>query len=335
MAIAAGPRRAAGAGRRDRRSSTLVVRRRSSSTTSPASSRAPREGEGLGNRSSPRSARPTRSATSSAATPTPASPIPTASRPARRHRDDRDRADARRPRAGRAAARAGHQAGAVAATRRRSPSATGSSGWSRRSAAGEPVRSVPVPDAAADGPRQLAGADLEADPLRRQRRRGRRRAARRRSSRTPRRSAPAWSRSAPGSRASWPSSTPSRGGGDARVATGSRSSGLGRLVRAAYDLLELITFFTAGEARRRSPGSLRRGSTAWEAAGHDPHRDPGRLRQGRGDRLAASWSSAAATRPARDRGLLRIEGRDYVVAGRRRDHDQGLERSRPRFSLSL
>ena len=62
---------------------------------------------------------------------------------------------ARRPRAGRAPARAGGQAGALAATRRRSPSATGSSRSSRRSAPGRPVRSVPVPDAAADAPRKL------------------------------------------------------------------------------------------------------------------------------------------------------------------------------------
>ena len=43
-------------------------------------------------------------------------------------------------------------------------------------------------------------------------------------------------------------------------------SGLARLVRAAYDLLELITFFTAGEDKEAVARPLRRGSTAWESA---------------------------------------------------------------------
>ena len=73
--------------------------------------------------------------------------------PGARHRPDRDRAAGRRPRAGRAPARAGDQAGAARATRRRSPSRPGSSRWSTRSAPGTPVREVPVPDAAAEAPR--------------------------------------------------------------------------------------------------------------------------------------------------------------------------------------
>ena len=127
--------------------------------------------------------------------------------PRRRHRADRDRAARRRPRAGRAPARAGDQAGPLAATRRRSPSGTGSSRWSRRSAPGRPVREVPVPEAAADAPRRLfaltskpilyvANVDEGVDEVP-DGGRGARRAA----------PAPARSRSRPGSRPSSASST--------------------------------------------------------------------------------------------------------------------------------
>ena len=207
--------------------------------------------------------------------------------------------------------RPGRQAGASPATRRRSPSATGCRRSSRRSPpAARPARCRfprPRPTRLA----QPAGADHEADPLRRQRRRGRRRGAARRSPPTPPRSAPGWSRSAPGSRASWPSSTPSEAE-EMRESYGVEGSGLARLVRAAYDLLDLITFFTAGEDKEAVARPLRRGATAWRRRARStprswkpsskPRRSAGR-----------SWSSAAATSPARDKGLLRIEGRDYVV----------------------
>src|SRR5262249_36701423 len=52
-----------------------------------------------------------------------------------------------------------------------------------------------------------------------------------------------------------------------RESYGVEGSGLARLVRAAYDLLDLITFFTAGEDKEAVARPLGRGSTAWEAAG--------------------------------------------------------------------
>ena len=52
-----------------------------------------------------------------------------------------------------------------------------------------------------------------------------------------------------------------------RESYGVEGSGLARLVRAAYDLLELITFFTAGEDKEAVARPLRRGATALEAAG--------------------------------------------------------------------
>ena len=80
-----------------------------------------------------------------------------------------------------------------------------------------------------------------------------------------------------------------------RESYGVEGSGLARLVRAAYDLLDLITFFTAGEdkeavARPAAPRRHRAGG-----GGHDPHRDHGSLRQSRGRRLGAA---------GRDRRLL-------------------------------
>ena len=52
-----------------------------------------------------------------------------------------------------------------------------------------------------------------------------------------------------------------------RESYGVEGSGLARLVRAAYDLLELITFFTAGEDKEAVARPLHRGATALEAAG--------------------------------------------------------------------
>ncbi|MBW8060655.1 MAG: redox-regulated ATPase YchF [Solirubrobacterales bacterium] len=97
-----------------------------------------------------------------------------------------------------------------------------------------------------------------------------------------------------------------------RESYGVEGSGLARLVRAAYDLLELITFFTAGEGKEAVARPLARGSTAWEAAGtiHTEIQDAFVKAE------AIGWEElveCGGYAPARDRGLLRIEGRDYVV----------------------
>jgi len=97
-----------------------------------------------------------------------------------------------------------------------------------------------------------------------------------------------------------------------RGSYGIEGSGLARLVRAAYDLLGLITFFTAGEGKEAVARPLRRGATAWEAAGtiHTEIQDAFVKAEAIGwDQLVECGGYAAA----RDRGLLRIEGRDYVV----------------------
>jgi len=97
-----------------------------------------------------------------------------------------------------------------------------------------------------------------------------------------------------------------------RAELGVAESGLDRMVRAAYSLLDLISFFTAGPGVEARAWSLRRGGTAWDAAGKI-HTD---IQEGfvkaeviPWDRLLECGGYAAA----RDRGLLRIEGRDYVM----------------------
>jgi ribosome-binding ATPase len=93
---------------------------------------------------------------------------------------------------------------------------------------------------------------------------------------------------------------------------GVEGSGLARLVRAAYELLELITFFTAGEGKEAVARPLGRGSTAWEAAGtiHTEIQDAFVKAEAIGWEQLVECGGYTA---ARDRGLLRIEGRDYIV----------------------
>jgi GTP-binding protein YchF len=84
-----------------------------------------------------------------------------------------------------------------------------------------------------------------------------------------------------------------------------------RLVRAGYELLGLITFFTANENECRAR-SLRRGATAVEAAAR-VHSD---MARGfiRAEVVSASDLLAAGSyQVARERGLVRTEGRDYLV----------------------
>ncbi len=97
-----------------------------------------------------------------------------------------------------------------------------------------------------------------------------------------------------------------------RASYGVKGSGLARLVRSAYELLELITFFTAGEDKEAVARPLRRGATAWEAAGtiHTEIQDAFVKAEVVGWQALVECGGYAG---ARERGLLRIEGRDYVV----------------------
>jgi ribosome-binding ATPase len=92
----------------------------------------------------------------------------------------------------------------------------------------------------------------------------------------------------------------------------SGESGLERLVRAAFSLLRLIAFFTAGEAKPAQSWHLRKGGSAWEAAG-EIHSD---IQKGFVRAEVIGWRElveAGGYAGARDRGSLRLEGRDYVM----------------------
>jgi GTP-binding protein YchF len=93
---------------------------------------------------------------------------------------------------------------------------------------------------------------------------------------------------------------------------GIERSGLERLIRATFELLELITFFTADAGKEAMARTLRRGGTAYDAAGR-VHTD---LQRAFVRAEVIAWDElvdAGGYAPARDRGTLRIEGRDYVV----------------------
>ena len=92
-----------------------------------------------------------------------------------------------------------------------------------------------------------------------------------------------------------------------RESYGVEGSGLARLVRGAYDLLELITFFTAGEDKEAVARPLRRGATALEAAG-TIHTE---IMEAFIKAEVVGWEQLVATggySQARDKGQLRIEG---------------------------
>jgi hypothetical protein len=87
--------------------------------------------------------------------------------------------------------------------------------------------------------------------------------------------------------------------------------GLDRLARDAYGLLDLITFFTAGEKEVRA-WTLQRGGTALEAAGAihtDFARGFIRAEVVGAEELIEAGSYVAV----REAGKQRLEGRDYVV----------------------
>lgn len=87
--------------------------------------------------------------------------------------------------------------------------------------------------------------------------------------------------------------------------------GLDRMIRAAYGALDLITFLSARENEARA-WQVRRGAKAPEAAGVI-HSD---MERGFIRAEVVAWddlASAGSMKAARDRGLVRTEGRDYEV----------------------
>ena len=92
---------------------------------------------------------------------------------------------------------------------------------------------------------------------------------------------------------------------------GLRESGLDRVIRASYDLLGYISFFTVGEDENRA-WSIPRGTSAVLAAGEihsDISRGFIRAEVVRYEHLLARGTLAAC----REHGELRLEGKEYVV----------------------
>lgn len=97
-----------------------------------------------------------------------------------------------------------------------------------------------------------------------------------------------------------------------RSELGIEGEALERLIRAAYDLLDLVTFFTAHQGSEAMARALKRGLTAYDAAGK-VHTD---IQEGFVRAEVIGWRDlveAGGYAGARERGLLRTEGRDYVV----------------------
>jgi GTP-binding protein YchF len=97
-----------------------------------------------------------------------------------------------------------------------------------------------------------------------------------------------------------------------REEMGAAESGLSTVIRGAFELLDLISFYTAGEGKEARAHAIPRGTTAWGAAGKihtDIQRGFVRAEVASVDALVEGGGYAGA----RDRGTLRLEGRDYVM----------------------
>jgi GTP-binding protein YchF len=97
-----------------------------------------------------------------------------------------------------------------------------------------------------------------------------------------------------------------------RTDMGIGASGLQRVVQGAFSLLHLIAFFTAGEDKPAQSWHLRDGLSVWHAAGQI-HTD---IQKGFVRAEVIGWDAlvdAGGYAGARDRGTLRLEGRDYLM----------------------
>jgi hypothetical protein len=96
-----------------------------------------------------------------------------------------------------------------------------------------------------------------------------------------------------------------------REGLGAKDDGIDDLIKKGYELLDLITYFTTGEDESRA-WTIKRGWTAPEAgtAIHGDFKDKFiRAEVIEWDKLLAAGSYAAA----REKGMLRTEGKEYVV----------------------
>ncbi|MCB1478157.1 MAG: redox-regulated ATPase YchF [Rhodobiaceae bacterium] len=94
-------------------------------------------------------------------------------------------------------------------------------------------------------------------------------------------------------------------------AIGLEQPGLDRLIRAGYDLLELITYFTVGPKEARA-WTIEKGTAAPQAAGVI-HTD---FEKGfiRAETIAYDdFVTCGGETPAKDAGKMRLEGKEYIV----------------------
>ncbi len=98
---------------------------------------------------------------------------------------------------------------------------------------------------------------------------------------------------------------------DFLASAGQTEPGLDRLIHAGYRLLGLQTFFTVGETECRA-WTMRAGGTAFDAAG-EIHSD---FQKGfiRAETVGyEEFLKVGSYKAAREQGLIRSEGRDYIV----------------------
>jgi GTP-binding protein YchF len=97
-----------------------------------------------------------------------------------------------------------------------------------------------------------------------------------------------------------------------RAELGLREAGLQQVIAASYRLLKLVTFFTATGGREVRSWTVVKGASALEAAGKI-HTD---MQKGfiRAEVIAyVELIAAGSFATAREKGVMRLEGRDYVI----------------------
>ncbi len=97
-----------------------------------------------------------------------------------------------------------------------------------------------------------------------------------------------------------------------REELGAGESGLATVIREAWQLLGLISFFTAGEGKEGRAWAIASGTSARRAAGQI-HTD---IERGFVAAEVVGWEDLVAAggyAQARERAKLRVEGREYEV----------------------
>ena len=97
-----------------------------------------------------------------------------------------------------------------------------------------------------------------------------------------------------------------------REELGVEESGLATVIRESFALLDLISFFTAGQAKEARARAIRRGTRARQAAGA-VHTD---MERGFVAAEVTPWEGLVRVggyAAAREQALSRVEGRDYVM----------------------